>query len=475
MGAEHVAARQDEPSNRRKALELAYSRVCDGYKRITNVWVRLLKLLPLARAASKKPPCNKPDVVKIQAIEGPVSRPWREGTLTRATELEALKAWVLGNHCPPENTQGLVEAIEVHLMAARQAALGEKPSRKSKQPKQSERSKRSKSRRWFRNASLIERAMSNLDAAEVEILNFAPPSYLLGQMPGMLNHVQRHLPPTDPRRQEFERIAQRVGVKDPDHPLVEKAKESKSAETKELILVERITRILFVERLTQAEKIIKQERGKIVTVVRGASSEALREQLRLRSFRNILICTIVGLTLLAVGVAVFGFLWPTRVPLCFQPSLESGESVIVCPTGYSDRLPADEPPGPLLNDRIAQAAKRSDDFTVELVGLTAAAVVATARIRNIHGSSEAPELPVLLALLKLPMGAITAFLGLLLIRGQFIPGLSALDTPAQILSWALVFGFAQQLFTRMVDQQGQIVLNSIRPADKPSEPSPRRP
>jgi hypothetical protein len=72
------------------------------------------------------------------------------------------------------------------------------------------------------------------------------------------------------------------------------------------------------------------------------------------------------------------------------------------------------------------------------------------------------------------MGAITAFLGLLLMRGQFVPGLSALDTPAQILSWALVFGFAQQLFTRLVDQQGQIVLNSVRAADRPPEPTPRR-
>ena len=72
-----------------------------------------------------------------------------------------------------------------------------------------------------------------------------------------------------------------------------------------------------------------------------------------------------------------------------------------------------------------------------------------------------------LAALKLPTGAITAFLGLLLMRGQFVPGLSALDTSAQILAWALVFGYAQQLFTRLVDQQGQTVLNSVRSPDTP--------
>jgi len=49
-------------------------------------------------------------------------------------------------------------------------------------------------------------------------------------------------------------------------------------------------------------------------------------------------------------------------------------------------------------------------------------------------------------------------------RGGF--RLSALDTSAQILAWALVFGYAQQLFTRLVDQQGQNVLEAVRGADK---------
>ena len=38
-------------------------------------------------------------------------------------------------------------------------------------------------------------------------------------------------------------------------------------------------------------------------------------------------------------------------------------------------------------------------------------------------------------------------------RGNFVPGLSALDTSAQIVAWAIVFGYAQQLFTRLVDRQ----------------------
>jgi hypothetical protein len=128
--------------------------------------------------------------------------------------------------------------------------------------------------------------------------------------------------------------------------------------------------------------------------------------------------------------------------------------------------------GPAFDDAIKQAARRGDLFLVEVIGLTAAAVAAAVAIRGIRGSSEAVHLPVLLAVLKLPMGAITAFLGLLLMRGQFVPGLSALDTSAQILAWALVFGYAQQLFTRFVDRQGQTVLDSVRGADRRNEPIP---
>jgi hypothetical protein len=108
-----------------------------------------------------------------------------------------------------------------------------------------------------------------------------------------------------------------------------------------------------------------------------------------------------------------------------------------------------------------------DLLVVELVGLTAAAVATVGAIRSLRGSSERHGLPVALAVLKLPTGAITACLGLLLMRGQFIPGLSALDTSAQILAWALIFGYAQQVFTRLVDRQGNAVLDAVRGANKP--------
>jgi hypothetical protein len=391
----------------------------------------------MATEAVQVPAVSEFDAVGSRPVGGPVPIAWRESALTRAKELESLCAWIQVNAKGPDgNHKVLANAVNSHLQAVRQASEAAQLSPKTRP-------------RVFRNGALLERALSNLDAAEAQILNFAPPSYLLGQMPSLLRHVQCHLIPTDPSRKEFERIAQRLGVKDADNPSR-----------------------MFADR-TRLEQIVDDERGKIVTTIRAASSAALREQVRLRSFRSVLVVTTMVMLLLAIAVALVGYYRPTLIPLCFAPE-EAGEAVVVCPTAQSDpfvptssNFPATgSPPVRDIDNVIRDTATPQDLLVVELVGLIAASVAAAAAIRRVKGSSERYSLPVALAVLKLPTGAITAFLGLLLMRGQFVPGLSALDTSAQILAWALVFGYAQQLFTRLVDQQGQNVLDSVRGADK---------
>jgi hypothetical protein len=375
---------------------------------------------------------DRPLAALVRPVGGPVWVAWREGTLTRAYEIETLCDWLVSTDSADHNG-ALAKAVRCHLQAARQAARADKTDPRRRIV-------------LLRNGPLIERATSNLDAAEAQLLNLAPAKYVLGQMPSLLRHVQRHLQPADPGRQEFERIARSVGISNPDHAGLSNGEEKRAADT------------------------VDQERGKIVTTVRAASSEALREHVRLRSFRNIVVSTTVLLSLLAIGVALTGFFYPTLTPLCFAPQ-EGQRTTVVCPTSQSvPFIPLQgfgQPRGARdIDIVVAETAKPGDLIVVELVGLTAAAIAAAAAIKGIRGSSERYGLPVALALLKLPTGALTAFLGLMLMRGQFVPGLNALDTSAQILAWALVFGYAQQLFTRLVDQQGQSVLNSVRAADQ---------
>jgi len=355
-------------------------------------------------------------------IGDPVPTAWREDVLTRAKELDSLRAWLLDGP-PADPGDPWWAAIREHLEAVKQAAEGRRGRRARI------------SRLWASmTGSTIGRAMSNLDAAEASLLRVAPDSYLAGQMPSLLNHVQRHLDGDDARRRELERLAGRLG---PEQALAGAG---------------------------ELAAITDSERNAIVSSVRAASKAALREQLRVRSFRNVLLITSFVMTAIAVGVAVLGFVNPSAVPLCFQPE-RSGQTVVVCPIQQSllvETGQASGPASPDVDDVVRRTAAPADLLVVELIGLTAAAVAAATALRGIRGSSEPYGLPVALATLKLPMGAVTAFLGLLLMRGQFVPGLSALDTSAQILAWALVFGYAQQLFTRLVDQQAHSVLDTVR-------------
>ena len=264
-------------------------------------------------------------------------------------------------------------------------------------------------------------------------------------MPSLLQDVRRHLVPGDPRREELGRIAGRIALNDPDHPQMQIA-----------------APVPYEER----KRIVAQERVQIVAAMRAAGSASLREQVRVRSFRNVVVATTVVMSLLAITLAIIGFRNAILLPLASLPKGWIGHSM--CPTQQSapfSTAQAGTTPSQTSRDidnAVEETVRPWDLLLVELIGLAAAAVAAAAAIRKIRGSSERYGVPLALAALKLPTGALTAFLGLLLMRGQFVPGLSALNTSAQILAWALVFGYAQQLFTRLVDQQGQTVLNSVR-------------
>jgi hypothetical protein len=145
--------------------------------------------------------------------------------------------------------------------------------------------------------------------------------------------------------------------------------------------------------------------------------------------------------------------------------------MIVCPTSSKAVPEPDQstaPDGSIspqqqvnIDEHVRSTARPWDIPIVEIVGLLAAALAGAFSLRRIEGTYTPYSLPVAAAVLKLPTGALTAVLGLLLMRGGFVPGLSALDTSAQIIAWAIVFGYSQQLLTRFVDAQADSVLNNV--------------
>ncbi|MEV6489558.1 hypothetical protein AB0M20_13175 [Actinoplanes sp. NPDC051633] len=157
---------------------------------------------------------------------------------------------------------------------------------------------------------------------------------------------------------------------------------------------------------------------------------------RLRSFRNIISGVSIAVLGLAIGLAVLGFVWPEAIRLCFET--DNGQA---CPTGSS----------PLGRDSLV----------IEVLGAAGGALAAVLAVRKMQGTSTPYSVPLALAMLKLPFGALSALLGLVLVHGQFIPGLTDLDSPGQILAYAIAFGVAQHAVTVLVDRRGEELLTEI--------------
>ena len=349
------------------------------------------------------------------SVAGEPQRIWREQVLVRAGELTGLAAWMNAqNEASPDAAFSLVDAARDDEMRARLREACEAAADTSHWPPHSR--------------ARMERAVGNLDAAEAVLLSRSPDDYLHGQLQAIRAHVAAHLPPKHPQRVYAERLVEKY-----DEP---------------------------AEPATACTPINDEDRATLVEAVRTASWAARREHVRLRSFRTAVVVTAVGLLPLAAALVVAGATEPRWLPLCFAPQ---GMNTVVCPTSAAPTGGSDEDPASTaeVEEAIRATARSSDVGVVMLVGLAGAAVTSAAALRRLRGTSTPFAVPMALLLLKLPVGALTAFLGLLLLHGEFVPGLSALDSSGQILAWALVFGAAQQLVTGLVDKKAQAVLDSV--------------
>ena len=345
--------------------------------------------------------------------------PWREQALTKIGEQRFLLEWMSQMDDAQPISDEIRRTIHDHWDAVEVAA-----------------------KRRSRRGASVERVTSHLNAVDADLLRIAPTSYVFGQLPALLERVRKCLPENDLRRRRLEELADPATV-----------------------------------------ELSERDRDLIVATRHAVAVEARHEVTRLRSFRNVLLVTAAVLAIGVIAMVVFAFIWPDKVPVCFSP-----EGSIVCTTsttplpGADNAADAGQPStiSPSEIDETMRSVASGWDVAVVIgVGLLAAALAAAASLRRIRGTSTPFGLPVALALLKLPTGALTAVLGLVLMRGEFVPGLSALDSSGQIVSWAVILGYSQQLLTRFVDQRAQTVLDNFgrpaaeqREAQKALDPAP---
>jgi hypothetical protein len=276
---------------------------------------------------------------------------------------------------------------------------------------------------WWRG-SAIERAWLSIHDAELLLVEWRSLPQLKAGRAALLSLVTQAIPAKDHRRKEIE---------------------------------EQLTDRHW--RTPMAANRIEYE-----VALREAYQASDAQYARVRSFRNCVMTASVIMLLLVGALAGLGFADPEAVPLCFAPDTPAGQQ----PSG--DRAAGATTQATICPTSEHGGPSGGDIAIVELLGVLGAAAAAGIAIRRIRGTSTPYSVPIVLAVFKLPAGAFAAFMGLLLLHAGFVPGFSALDSQGEILGYALVFGFSQELATRLVDQRAQAVLDQT-PETEPSDPT----
>ncbi len=185
----------------------------------------------------------------------------------------------------------------------------------------------------------------------------------------------------------------------------------------------------------------EDERECLAQSIRAVYEESDKENVRLRSFRNVLLGATLALAILAIAFAVFGALDPSAI----------------------DRLANSSNPASSLQSSQTSASS-TDILVIELLGLISATLVGALAIRHIQGTSTAYGVPMASLLLKLPTGALTALSGVVMLRAGIVPELTVAGD-AHLGAYALLFGASQQGFTGLVDRQANNILNNVSSKD----------
>ena len=148
--------------------------------------------------------------------------------------------------------------------------------------------------------------------------------------------------------------------------------------------------------------------------IHAASDTAHR---KIRSFRNVLLGTILVLTAAVIALA-FDPPHQSFLPIC---DMSTGGS---CPTVWQ----------------------------IELVGALGGLLAAVVAMRHLQGSTDPYGLPLVQAGLKVPTGAVTGLLGVVWLQSGVLGALAPQAVP-QVFAYVALFGYAQEAFTAFVDNQ----------------------
>jgi hypothetical protein len=169
-------------------------------------------------------------------------------------------------------------------------------------------------------------------------------------------------------------------------------------------------------------------RDAVTTATSAANIRRRRALVRMSHLTRLVAGAAAAAAGLAAVLAVLGTFRPGVLSLCF-----SAPAGPVCPAGGVPR--------------------GTDILLIEVCGLLGAVASTLLTARPLRDVALPTPLALLAAALKLPLGALLAVAGMLLIARGLVPGLTALDTGRQIVGWSLLFGAGQQVLTAPIDRR----------------------
>lgn len=177
---------------------------------------------------------------------------------------------------------------------------------------------------------------------------------------------------------------------------------------------------------------------RIASMALGEATRAEdQQQTGVRRFRGVLLGIFLGLLIAVALLAIWGSVHPSYFPLCVHNQAGSGTTT-ACPTGGS-------------------SPDRADLALIMAIGGIGAVLAVATNLTSLKPTGVRYSLSVMQGLVKIPFGAITAMLGIIILSTQSSVGVLA--THAGLISAAVVFGYSQQLFTKLIDKRADDILN----------------
>jgi hypothetical protein len=190
------------------------------------------------------------------------------------------------------------------------------------------------------------------------------------------------------------------------------------------------------------------DRSHLRTIRAAVDRESDLAHANIRRFRNTLLRLIAGLVVI-LFVLIFDSPSHSFLPIC---AAASGQAA----------------PGATTGTKSVSSAQGSTQtsgescpavWQLELVGLVGGLLAAAAALRKIPTTGTPYGLRNVQAVVKVPMGALTAIVGVMLLQSGIISALQAQATPV-VFVYALVFGYSQETVTRLIDDKASSLTTS---------------